>query len=302
MLAPVENGPGLIVRFEGGHANEHYLRSRQLGESLIGFERLIAAGLFAVERGRLPRGRERMPFAVYATAPQRGSLEVWLLENAAFLQLFQELYLSGAKDIIWHWINGVMLRFGGRPRGAARHMDSFLDLHKQYISLQEQQMSLQEQNISLQKQVEANRHDEIMAAIDTLANSTRQAVSPIGRSCHRMFFGNGEPGRATEVDAPMADAIRSRSKLKVVDMDTVLVRVDGLTHHNRQLKVAYPEEPNRFLTAVVRDPVFESTPNVYTDAATEQGLLEVRAKATMKDGRIQKLYVMDAKRVQDPGS
>lgn len=287
MLAPVQNGPGLIVRFEGGHANEHYLRSRQLGESLIGFERLIAAGLFAVERGRLPRGRERMPFAVYATAPQRGSLEVWLLENAAFLQLFQELYLSGTKDLIWHWINWVILRFGGRPRGAATHMDSFFDLHKQYISLQ--------------KQVEANRHDEIMAAIGTLANSTRQAVSPIGRSCDRMFFGNGEPGRTTEVDAPMADAIRSRSKLKVVDMDTVLVRVDGLTHHNRQLKVAYPEEPKRFLTAVVRDPVFEVTPNVYTHAATEQGLLEVRAKATMKDGRIQKLYVMDAKRVLDPG-
>ncbi len=85
-------------------------------------------------------------------------------------------------------------------------------------------------------------------------------------------------------------------------MGTVLVRVDGFTHHNRQLKVVHPQEPHRFVTAVVRDPVFEVTPNLYTEAATERGLLEVRAKATMKDGRIQKLYVMDAKRVLDPNN
>ena len=165
MLVPATNGPSLIVRFEGRHADEHYMRSRQLGESLIGFERLITAGLFAVERGRLPRGREHLAFAVYATAPKRGSLEIWLVENAVFLHLFQELYVSGAKDLIWHWINWVMLRFGGSPRDAARHMDSFLDIQKRVVSLQEQ--------------VEANRHDEIMAAFDTLANSTRLAVSPI---------------------------------------------------------------------------------------------------------------------------
>ncbi len=99
MLGPVTNGPSLIVRFEGGSADEHYMRSRHLGESLIGFERLIATGLFAVEKGRLPRGRERLPFAVYTTAPQRGSVEIWLVENAILLQLFQELYLSGAKDM-----------------------------------------------------------------------------------------------------------------------------------------------------------------------------------------------------------
>jgi len=264
------------------------MRSRQLGESLIGFERLIAAGLFAVERGRLPRGREHLPFAVYATAPRRGSIEICLVENAAFLQLFQELYLSGAKDLIWHWINTVFLRFGGRPRGAVRHMDRFLDLQKRLVSLQEQ--------------VEANRHDEIMAAFDTLANSTRLAVSPVGRSCDRMVFSNGEPRQATEVDAPMADAIRSRKKLKVIDMGAVVVRVDGLTHHNRELKVVHPQEPHRFVTAVVRDPVFEVTPNVYTDAATVRGLLEIRAKATMKGGQIQKIHVMDAKRVLDSSS
>ena len=80
-------------------------------------------------------------------------------------------------------------------------------------------------------------------------------------------------------------------------MTKMRVKIDGFIYHNRQLKVVHPDEPNRFITAHVQDPIFENTPNVYTEAAIRQGTLDVTAKATLKDGRIQKLYIMDAQYV-----
>ena len=84
-------------------------------------------------------------------------------------------------------------------------------------------------------------------------------------------------------------------------MTMIRVTVDGFTHHNRQLKVIHPDEPNRFVTASVRDPAFDIAPNIYTEAATERRMLDVAAKVTLKDGRIQRVYIMDATRVEDVG-
>ena len=96
---------------------------------------------------------------------------------------------------------------------------------------------------------------------------------------------------------PMADAIRERGKVEVSDMTEVRILVDGFTHYNRQLKVLHPDDPYRYITAEVRDPAFDETPNVYTEAATNKRFLDVKAKITLKDGRIYRLYVMDAKPV-----
>ena len=119
------DGPHLVIHFRGGDADNHQIRLRQLGESLMGIERLITVGLFAVETGRFPRRNERLPFMVQASEPKRGSVEVvtWLRDNAVLLPLFHELYLTGAADVIWNWISGAMLKLGGRSREADRHFD-----------------------------------------------------------------------------------------------------------------------------------------------------------------------------------
>jgi len=240
-------------------------------------ERLITVGLFVIETGRFPRRNERLPFMVQASEPKRGSVEVvtWLRENAVLLPLFHELYLTGAADLIWNWVSGAMLKLGGRPRDADRHFDKLLDVVNA---------------------MDERRHLETMAWTK-LANSTRQIVSPVGRSCESLILTNPEKEQ-TEIDTPMADAIRSSGKLEVSDMTTIRVTVDGFTHHNRQLKVVHPDEPTRFVTASVRDPAFDSAPNIYTEAATGRRMLEVSAKVTLKDGRIQRMYIMDAVRVE----
>ena len=122
--------------------------------------------------------------------------------------------------------------------------------------------------------------------------TARQVVSPVGPSCDRLSLQRDE--EITEIDFPTAEAIRSRGKLEVGDMETFRVKIDGFTHHNKQLKIVHPSEQGRFITGHLRDPVFQSAPNIYTEAATKQGWLNITAKPTLKEGRIQALYIMDA--------
>ena len=101
---------------------------------------------------------------------------------------------------------------------------------------------------------------------------------------------------------PTADIIRSKGQLKVGEMETMRIIVDGFTHHNRQLKVIHPEAPGRFLTAYVRDPAFDESPNIYTEAATERRQLIVNAKAARRkeDDRLQSIYILDATFEEQP--
>ena len=83
-------------------------------------------------------------------------------------------------------------------------------------------------------------------------------------------------------------------------MKQMRIRVNGFTHHNRQLKVVHPDEPKRFITACVRDPAFDVAPNIYTEAATlERELIASVKTTTNKDGRLVGLYVMNAKPVEE---
>ena len=84
-------------------------------------------------------------------------------------------------------------------------------------------------------------------------------------------------------------------------METYRIKIDGFTHHNKQLKIAHPSEPGRFITGHVRDPAFEAAPNIYTEAATKQGWLSVTAKPTLQEGQIKALYIMDATDAEGTG-
>ena len=96
----------------------------------------------------------------------------------------------------------------------------------------------------------------------------------------------------------MADAIRSKDKLEVGDMEKMRLRVDGLIHHNKQLKVEHPDKPGKFITANVRDPAFAEDGSVYTDAVSQKGYLDVSAKPSRTaDGELRTLYILYATEV-----
>ena len=260
----------IIIRFEGAAADRHELGMRQLGESLIGIERLITMGLFAMDSGRFPKRMERLPFVVRASEPRKGSVEFMPILDigTAFLPIIHEIYLSKSSEFIWRWLSGALLKMGGREKDADVHLDKLFDL--------------------LDK-VDARRHLEALGW-QKLYAPARQVVSPVGPSCDRLVLQDAE---FTEIDLPVAESIRSRGKLEVGDMETYRIKVDGFIHHNKQLKIEHPHEKGKFITGHVRDPAFQNAPNVYTEAATKQGWLKVTAKPTSREGRLEALYIMD---------
>ena len=265
------------ISYRGRDADNHRLGVRELGHSLIGVERLIAIGLVTFDTGRMPKRVQRLPLTIQASEPRRGSVEIsgYLELLPGFLPFVHEIVMSKMSDVIWHWISGVLLNMGGREQESKVHLEQILDF--------------------LNK-VDERRHEEIMG-MQRLFDPSRNIVFPVGNSCGEMIFYT--PNGKTEIDIPIADAVRSKGKLEVGDMENIRVKVDGFTYHNQQLKVIHPKEPQRFISARVVDPVFLETPNIYTQAATMQNELSVTAKTTLKDGRIHALHIMDAKTVED---
>ena len=101
----------------------------------------------------------------------------------------------------------------------------------------------------------------------------------------------------TEIDVPTAETIRIMGKVRIQEMETLDLQVDGIIHHSKQLKVFNPDTRGKFSTAIVRDPKFEQTPNVYTEAASERGWISAHVKVSRyESGEIHTIYVMDAER------
>ena len=106
----------LLIRYDGRDADSHQLNMRLLGESLIGFERLVTLGFQAVETGELPRSRTPLAFDVKVASTDAHCFEITALlgRAQAALPLIHDLYITRASDMMWHWVTGAIFRMSGR--------------------------------------------------------------------------------------------------------------------------------------------------------------------------------------------
>ena len=154
--------------------------------------------------------------------------------------------------------------------------------------------------INLMDKIDARRHLEVIQW-QSLWGAACKGVASVGHSSERIKIQNSDTGDETEIDLPDADAIRSKGKLEVGEMQEYEITVDGLIIHNKQIKIPHLTQPGKFMTVHVRDPVFDQYPNnVYTDALINRSRLLVKAKPTItKDGQVKTLYIMNAEPIID---
>lgn len=72
------NGPHLVIRFQGGDADNHRVRLRYLGESPMGMERLIAVGLYYLLSRLVGFRGETNVCRLWFTHPHQGAA-LWTL-------------------------------------------------------------------------------------------------------------------------------------------------------------------------------------------------------------------------------
>ena len=260
---------GLTIRYVGGEADRHAIGMRELATSMNGFERLIAIGLYVLENGRAPKRGEALPLKVQASEPRRGSFELAVLLADSGVEV-----VSFLKDVsmavLEATVVGILLKCAGRSKESDEALRASLKNHEHRL-----------------------RNLEAMPW-ETMRRHAKDAIKPMGVSCDTIII-NGD-GNSVNIDRAIGEAIRRpKERATVGEAAKFLVRVDGFTHHNSQVKISLHNEPERIIVGHVHDPSFQDIPNIYTDTASRKGLLNVLAKPTFTaTGVIKKLHILEA--------
>ncbi|VAW13394.1 hypothetical protein MNBD_ALPHA09-2111 [hydrothermal vent metagenome] len=279
------------ITYDGLDADQHMLDMRRFGEAMLGLDKIVNTGLIVLSEYRFPIKGERFSLQIRAKEPSVGSFEFFAYMApvaASTLQLVLEMFYTMGSDILWRWTSWIVNMNGGRPKEAEPHFTVLMELTKE-IHKSRAESEVAQQAFFLE-------------IADRLQYAAKGFVAPVGPSANSVAIegrGQDDSRLLTHVDVPMANAIRSKEKLEVGDMEKMRIRIDGLIHHNKQLKVEHPDEPGRYISAVVRDPSFMEADNVYTRALARHGFLDISAKPSHKaDGTIHTLYILDVKEVE----
>lgn len=277
----------ILIKYEGGDADRHLVEMRALGNSLIGFERIISDGLIFLGENRLPKRGERHPLVVRAKEPAIGSSEIPIILSQAtgLLPFAWWLLQTGAAEAVSYFATYVFTKLSGRNGEAQVALDSMVRMR---------QIEADERRIINQQWLdhEAGWREQLFTLANRLTMSAIRAVAPVGPSVDH-FKLNGSKAPALLVDLPTADAIRARGELEVTELCPIDLRVDGFVHHSKKLNVENPDMPGTYISADVRDPIFEQFPNVYTEAAANQSVIRVQAKLGYRAGFLERIYIMD---------
>jgi hypothetical protein len=276
--------PDITIKYNGGDADQHEIDVRLLGQSLIGFERIISDGVIYLSEGRLPKKGERAPLVIRANEPQAGSVELCMVFGATWGVLPLALPLIKFQDakIIFEWV-AFVLKFISGKGDAEGHMDAYLKL---------QELHAAERGATEERWLAHSQHstDQLHQLIDKLTTS----VTKIG-----LLSGSAEH---LSVDVPMADAIRAKTVPEFSDIEKMTLLVDGFSHHSKTLKVERPDEPGKFMNAVIKDPAFDEVPNIYTQSAEAKSRISAAVKLARKNGKLEQIYILDAAEHTGPAS
>lgn len=271
---------GVTFKFEGRQADKHLISALNLGRSLIGIDRLSNAGLVFFDTGRNPKQRERSNVQVFASTPSAGSVDlITFIANAPFvLPIAKDFITSGGSKILFHFSGYVLSKFSGRGGDAEKYLEALTKINRD--------------NNEFKLKSEAQWQGAFISMVERLVSPARSIVSPVGMEASKLTLTDETSRMSLTVDEPMADAIRSADDVTITDEENIEVLVDGIIHHSKQLKIVHPNQNGRYITAEIRDPMFDIVPNKYSEAASMKGSLKVVARSMLKGGELLKLYIM----------
>lgn len=268
------------IHYDGLDATRHELELGSLGESLQGVSKILGVVGHFVSTLQYAKQQQALSVRVIARPPTEGSFDVGLVIE--FVR--QHQILSGSANAISTILKWIFARNSGQK--------------------EEMQALKESLNRSLELLAGQNQPvvDRLATTVERLADALRpsmvSAVAPVGKSCRVLRFGNQGP----VVDEATADAIRAESADEVTDAREWSILITELDVENGTAKVRLTgegEDSKRF-RARISDPAFDLVGNLYATALLNASALRVIAKATLRDGEIQMLYISDAVAPRQP--
>lgn len=137
--------------------------------------------------------------------------------------------------------------------------------------------------------------DRALATIDKMADAlrpaARQAVAPIGTTATTLTVGSGE--RAVVLGAADRDAILSDVPTEISPESNYVVLITELDMETGACRLSFLDEDEPRLPGKILDPAFALPNNPYAVAMAARKPLAVRAKASIRDGEVERLYISD---------
>lgn len=266
------------VTYDGKAAEEHKIDLYALGGSLQGVARILAVASHFVVTGEYAKQFGTQEVKVYAREPQAKCFEVSaIIEFAKQHQIF-----SGFGAALF---GGVVSYIVAKTSGNREEMKLLSERLEQAI----QELGNRDQKVI----------DRMLSTIERMADglrpSVRMAVEPIGAECDTLTIGRKSDVGKTVIDKATRDAILSDDNTSITEMrdwEVVFTELDKESQTGKVRLVG--DETNTRIRAEVHDPAFLLSDNSYLNSYAHDRAITIKAKALLKDGEIDRLYVSDA--------
>ena len=272
----------IIIRYDGHDAAQHVVELGALGQSIQGASRLLGSAGSIVVTGQFAKQTPALAVRVLAGQSQAHCWElpaiiVSLAPVAApMLPAIQEAAKTAATKAVTGIVNYAISKLSGKTTEA--------------------QMA---QEIAIKALAEMGHTSRTaIESMERLASSQRPAVrlfvSPIGESCSVARIGTPNYG-AIPIDSEMREAIDTPDPIEIMEVAEYEILISEFDFKNRSCKFSLrgQEDPNDRFNGEITDPVAQVPKNPYSAALDNQRWIWVRAKAQLKNGEIERLYISD---------
>jgi hypothetical protein len=272
----------IIIRYEGLDADKHVIELGHLGRSIQGASRLLGSAGSIVVTGQFAKQSQALSVRVLAGQPEAHCWELpaiitTILPAAApMLPAFKEAATAAATKAVTGIINYAISKVGGRTSEADMARD---------IAIK----ALEEMGHTSRTTVEAMER-----VVLAQRPSIKLFVSPVGESCSFARIGDPAYG-AISVDIATREKIDAPEPAEIKETTDYEILITEFDYKNRSCKFSLRDQtnPNDRFNGEITDPVAQSPKNPYSSALDNQRWLWVRAKAQVKDGELDKLYISD---------
>ncbi|UEM13648.1 hypothetical protein CIT37_42770 [Bradyrhizobium ottawaense] len=272
------------IAYRGLLADQHFVDAQQFGRSLIGATKLansICHELFWENITHDPRSYH-IRFCVGPSRENGLLQEIFAISNSGQLPLYSPILITVAKKFIELSIKAVIDKVLSKKdsNNAVDRIHELAMTHHEFA-----------------KQVhEGHMRDKawLQRMITTMARenraSIRQLPDPVGRTVNHMQIGGASV--ANVIDEPAAEVLRSPDMLSLGEKEEYVVRIHGVFKTNGACRVEILNAPKKkIVSGKIADDELLKPGNIYTRALNEGLTLRVVAQPTIKDRKINRLFI-----------
>lgn len=271
----------IVLHYDGLDADHNEIELAQLGMSLQGAAQILGSAANVVVTGEY--AKTALSVRVLAGIPKKGSWEIPAIIMTTvpvitpYFPVIADMGKKATTKAVTSIFSYVVSKLGSPKKSDV-------------------QAAMEVVEKSLVESGQTTRH--AIDAVERIALNQRPAarlfVAPIGDTCEFVRVGKPIDG-AVLVNREMRAQIEQPDPVQIGNATTYEILLSELDLKNRSCKFALRSEadPDRRILGDITDPIIFNPNNPYSVALSQQRWLPVIAKAQLKDGEIEKLFISD---------